>query len=226
MKKTLLTFLFVAAVSSASFAQVSFGPKLGLGISNLKDTKTSNGSATSYSAIITPIVGVVLNAQLTDNFAIRPELLFLQRGAKGDLGGGTTLHYRASYIEVPINLVGGFQAGPGKLEAFVGPSFGFGLGGHYKVEGNGFSNSGSIKAKKMPENFSGNNIYMNPINVSLNFGIDYKFDNGLLFQLGYNLGFSNIAPHYADSNLESKRNEDVTKASSVNFGIAYLFGGK
>ncbi|MDB5255936.1 MAG: hypothetical protein JWM14_631 [Chitinophagaceae bacterium] len=227
MKKTFLSFLFVAAVSSASFAQVSFGPKLGLGISTLKQTKTPDGqTTTTYSSILTPQVGVVLNAQITDNFAIRPELLYLQRGAKSDLGGGATLTTRASYVELPINLVGGFQAGPGKLELFVGPSFGLALGGHYKAEGNGNSVEGSIKPKKQPEGATGNDIYMNPLNVSLNIGVDYKFDNGLLIQAGYNLGFSNSTPHYANSDQESNRNKDVTKASSINFGVAYLFGGK
>lgn len=176
--------------------------------------------------MLTPQVGVVLNAQITENFAIRPELLYLQRGAKSDLGGGATLTTKSSYVELPINLVGGFQAGPGKLEVFLGPSFGLALGGHYKVEGGGYSNTGSIKPKKQPESSTGTDIYMNPLNISLNFGLDYKFDNGLLIQAGYNLGFSNTSPHFANSNQESDRSKDVTKASSINFGVAYLFGGK
>jgi hypothetical protein len=225
MKKTVLSFLFATAVSTATFAQVSFGPKLGLGISTLKDTKVSSGSASAYSAIVTPQIGVVLNAQLTDNFAIRPELLYLQRGSKESFPGGTTT-YRVGYVELPINLVAGIQAGPGKVEVFAGPSFGFGLGGHYKVEGNGISNSGSIKSKKQPETYTGNDMYTNAFNASLNFGLDYKFDNGLLIQVGYNLGLTNTSPHFANSTLESNRSKDVTKASAVNFAVAYLFGGK
>jgi hypothetical protein len=228
MKKTVLSFLFVAAVSSASFAQVSFGPKLGLGISTIKQTKTPEGqTTTTYSSILTPQVGVILNAQITDNFAIRPELLYLQRGAKSDLGGGATLTTRASYFELPINVVGGFQAGPGKLELFLGPSFGLAFAGHYKAEGNGNSIEGSVKPKKQPENTAGStDMYMNPFNVSLNFGLDYKFDNGFLIQAGYNLGLSNTSPHFADSDQESERSKDVRKASSINFAVAYLFGGK
>lgn len=134
---------------------------------------------------------------------------------------------RVSYIEVPINLVGGIQAGPGKVELFVGPSFGFGLGGRYKAEGFGNTVTGSIKAKKQPENTAGSNDrYVNPFNASLNFGIDYKFDNGLLIQVGYNLGLTNVNPHYANSNAESNRSNNVTKASAVNIAVAYLFGGK
>ncbi len=225
MKKTVLTILFATAVSTASFAQVSFGPKLGLGISSEKDTKVSSGTAASYSSILTPQVGVVLNAQLGDHFAIRPELLYLQRGAK-ESSGGATITYRAGYIELPINIAAGLQAGPGKFEVFAGPSFGYSLGGHYKVESSGYSGSGNIKAKKQPDSFTGTDVYMNPFNVSLNFGLDYKFDNGLLIQVGYNLGLSNNHPHYANSTLESDRSKDVTKTSSINFGVAYLFGGK
>lgn len=61
MKKTVLSFLFAASLSTAAFAQVSFGPKLGLGISNLKQT---SGPSYSNTPILTPQVGVVLNAQI------------------------------------------------------------------------------------------------------------------------------------------------------------------
>ncbi len=224
--KKILTIVLVA-FSAASFAQVSVGPKLGLGLSTIKDTKVSTGNtAGSYTSIITPQIGAVLNVQMGDIFALRPELLFVQRGFKQVQNGFTTVG-RVSYLELPINVAAGFQAGPGKLEFFAGPSFGFGLGGKIKSEGNGSSNTTTVKSGKEPaSNVPSNTVYLNGFNASLNFGIDYKFDNGLLIQAGYNLGLTNMLPHYADSNAESTRSEDVTKASAFNFGVAYLFGGK
>ncbi|MDB5272858.1 MAG: hypothetical protein JWO58_1225 [Chitinophagaceae bacterium] len=227
MKKQFLSFLFVAVSSSALFAQVSFGPKVGLGISSEKETKTPSGSTTDKNtSIITPTVGVVLNAQLGDIFALRPELLYLQRGTKTDLGGGVTETARVSYLELPINVAAGLQAGPGRFEVYAGPAIGVAIGGAYKAKGNSNTVTGSIKPKKEPSGATGNDVYINPINVSLNFGLDYKFDNGLLIQVGYNLGLSNLQPHYSDSNLEDHRKDQVNKASAVNISVAYLFGGK
>ena len=227
MKRKLLTTLLIVAASSASFAQVSFGPKLGLGISNMKDTKTSNGTGNTYTAIITPQIGAVLNVQFGDYVALRPELLYIQRGSQS-AGFGAVVTTRVSYIELPINVAGGLDLGPGRLEAFVGPSFGFVVGGKIKSDGGFYgTQTYSVKGAKIPTSgANGNTAYVNPLNVSLNFGVDYKFDFGLLVQVGYNLGLSNMNPHYADSNDESNRSKDVTKASAVNISVAYLFGGK
>jgi len=217
--------LFLVA-SSASFAQVSFGPKLGLGISTWKNTKVSSGTSYTYTSIITPQVGAVLNVQFGDYFAFRPEMLFIQRGAKSQTYGYTT-KLRTSYLELPINAVVGIEAGPGRLEFFAGPAIGICLGGKYSTEGSPYDKTYTFKTKKVPYPAVNNNYaYINPLNISLNFGVDYKFNNGLLIQMGYNLGLSNMTPHYEDPAKESKRNDNVTKSSAVTFGVAYLFGGK
>ncbi len=235
MKKVFLIGVFIISSISASFAQVSFGPKLGLGVSTLNNTKVSSGrSKSDYKSIITPTVGVVANFQLGNIFALRPELLYLQRGAKteytvtdwnGIVTGTGTSTMRISYLELPINLAAGIKAGPGKFEVFAGPSFALALGGKAKASGGGIDETITIRPGKVPTKPNGD-AHINPLNVSLNFGLDYKFNNGLFIQAGYNLGLSNISAHYEDSKAESRRNDNVTKASAVNFAVGFLFGGK
>jgi hypothetical protein len=227
MNKKLLTTFLVAAVSSVGFAQVSFGPKLGLGISRLKETKTPSGTSAVYNAIVTPQVGAVVNFQFGDYVAFRPELLYMQRGAKTTSFGSVTT-VRISYIELPINVAGGLHLGPGRLELFAGPSLGLVVGGKSKTDAGFYypSQTTTIKGAKVPTGGGTGSAYVNPLNVSLNFGVDYKFDFGLLLQVGYNLGLSNMNPHYADSYTESFRKDKVLKSSSINIGAAYLFGGK
>lgn len=243
MKKIfLLTAFSVLVLGSVSFAQVSFGPKLGMGLSKFLDVKRpSEDQSYDYSYIVVPQVGVLLNAQLGDHFALRPELLYTQRGTSAKSSTiifGDTYNYtgniRISYLELPINFVGSLKAGTGNVELFAGPSLALVLGGKSKEEVNGPSlhetRDGNVIAGTQPEGYydfgNNKNTYFNPFHVSLNFGAGYKFDNGLLIQLGYNLGLSNLSPHFEDSSEEDKRKDRVVKSNAFTLGIAYLFGGK
>ncbi|MDB5258285.1 MAG: hypothetical protein JWM14_2980 [Chitinophagaceae bacterium] len=242
-KKVLLTLFSFLGLATVSSAQISFGPKLGVGLSTFRDVKKpADQPGTNYSYLVVPQVGVLLNVQLGNHLAVRPELLYTQRATAGESSSiyfGNTysakIIMRVSYIELPINVVGNLKAGPGNIELFAGPSFGYVLGGNTKTEltsPSGTENrEGNVIAGKSPENYNdpGNtdqNTYINPFNVSLNFGAGYKFNNGLLIQLGYNLGFSNLVPHSDNSATENKRSDTVVKSSAFTLGIAYLFGGK
>jgi len=239
-KRFLLTALSVLGLASVSFAQISFGPKLGVGINKFVDVKTpSDQPSYDYSYLVVPQIGVVLNAQFGNHFAVRPELLYTQRGTISKTSAtifGSSINYegrmRISYLELPINLVGSVHAGPGNVELFAGPSFGYVLGGKSHEEVTGFINDtrdGKVIGKKQPSDYDAStddDTYINPLNVSLNFGAGYKFDNGLLIQLGFNLGLSNLNPHSADSDTEDERNNTIIKSNAFTLGVAYLFGGK
>ena len=246
MKKVIFSISIIAITSSALLAQVSFGPKIGGGCSILKDTKipTHQYSTESAKYSFVPQIGGVLNIDMGQTIAIRPELMFNQRATKiidNPHGVPATGNIRLSYIELPVNVAIGARSGPGKLEFFAGPAIALCLGGKLKAQegfsGNSESKNTSIKAGKNPVDpydismdpniaNSTDYTYINPLNFSLNFGIDYKFDNGILLQASYNAGLSNIHSHFSNKDLEASRREYVTKASSFNFGLAYLFSKK
>lgn len=221
--KKLFTLALLAA-SSAAFAQGIIGPKVGLNLSTFKDTKVPSGAtATDYKTIITPELGIVFNARLGDIISLRPEIMYVQRGTKVTYTGGSATT-RLNYAEIPFNIVGCIPAGPGKVEISAGPAAGYMFGGKRKVDG---YDDIKIKGEDQPTTPEANTSYSNYLNVSLNFGVGYNW-KGLIFQVGYNLGLSNLNPHYEDRNskAEENRSDNVTKASAVTFGLTYLFGGK
>jgi len=230
MKRVLLSLLMLAGLSSASYAQGIIGPKVGMSFSTARDTKVPDGQESiDYQTIITPQIGVVFNARLGDYVSLRPEILYSQRGFKAS-GTGFTAKGRFNYLEIPFNVVGTIKAGPGKVEVFAGPSVGYLFGGKMKFDAFGSSQDLNIKGEDRPSNYGttpSDNIYFNYLNVSMNMGLGYNW-KGLIFQAEYNLGLSNITPHAEDrdSEEESNRGDSVTKFSSINLAVIYLFGGK
>ena len=226
MKKTILSALTVGFlfVTGSAFAQVSFGPKVGLNISTLAadselglpDTKSKIGFQ----------LGGVLNAQLNDYFAIRPELLFNNVGTKFD-ENGVKGSFNTNYLTLPVNFVGQYPVSDNfKLQAFAGPYAALGLGGKYKFESDFGNTDGSIKMGKVPSDNTSDDFYMNSLDFGLNFGIGAQISS-LLITANYGLGLTNLEPHYKDSALEDTRGDDGKMYNrNITIGVAYLFGGK
>lgn len=229
MKKVLLSLFVLAGLSTASYGQGIIGPKVGLSFATATDTKVEEGGSTQdYKTIVTPQLGVVFNARLGDYVSLRPEILYSQRGFKLT-DNGYTFKARMNYLEIPFNVVGTFKAGPGKIEVFAGPSVGYLFGGKIKSDVPN-SKDLTIKGEDQPTDYNpltADQVYFNYLNVSMNAGLGYNW-KGLIFQAEYNFGFSNINPHHEDrdSNAEQNRGDNVTKLSSINLAIIYLFGGK
>lgn len=232
MKKNILSAFVLGAffVTGNTMAQVSFGPKIGLNLSSQNDkSKNASYTANKYESKIGYQIGGMLNVQINDYFAIRPELLFNSMGSKYSSGnqvgaiGTTTL--TTNYLSLPVNFVGQFPISENfKFQAFVGPYVALGLGGKYISEYPGGNNEGKIKLKKDPGNNS--NAYQNPLDFGLNFGIGFQAKS-FVFSASYALGLTSTQSHYSDSVLENSRgNYYKTTNRNITFGVAYLFGGK
>jgi len=62
--------------------------------------------------------------------------------------------------------------------------------------------------------FSGDDRQMNLIDAGLNFSVGYKLNNGILFNVGYGLGLSNLSPEKDQKNSSNR---------VINFGIGFQF---
>ena len=208
-----------------SQAQVSVGPKLGLNFSKFHGNKEADISDNTMMKVGYQIGGV-LNAQINDYFSIRPELFFNNVGSKFSSGGARST-FNLNYISLPVNFVGQYPINDNvKLQGFVGPYIAYGLGGKVKVEYMSDKEEYSIKMKKMPENLTTDAIYLNSLDLGLNFGLGLQAKS-FVFSASYAMGFTNIEPHYTDSQSEDKRGEDGKIYNrNISFGVAYLFGGK
>lgn len=131
MKKLFLGLGLVAGTIAFAQTSPSFGIKAGLNVSSISDDgyEDSKSKAGFYG-------GVFMNASLSEQFSIQPEVLYSQYGAKVTQSyttdiAGTVRKYESSqsrnldYITVPVMFQ--FNATPNfYLEA--GPEFGFLVG--------------------------------------------------------------------------------------------------
>jgi hypothetical protein len=238
MRKIIQIVLLIFCMSTSAFSQFSVGPKIGLGLSIFRDTKMVSPTggpiqftgAPVYKAIVTPQVGVIFNWDMGKFFSLRPELLYTQKGFTASstvYGSPFTSTCRLSYIEVPIHLILSGAIGSGHIEVLAGPALSYGIAGKQKLESNGNSQDITVKFGKVPDRYiPSNEIYYNPFNASLDFGFGYRL-KGLIVQFNYNLGLTNIRPHYEKSDFESKRNDNyITKASSFQLSVGYIFEKK
>lgn len=227
----LLLLVFLISYIHDLKAQVSIGPKIGMGLSTFTTMK-SDGIYDAYpvkKSIVTPQVGIMVNIELTRIFSVRPELLYNQRGFRVEnnfYGPASKFDIRINYIELPINLLLSGSFGPGRLEVFGGPSIAYGFGGKGKYEVNGDNKSIEVHSGKHPDEPAQFDIqYYNPFNASLNVGFGYKIKS-VIVQFAYNIGLTNTQCHFSNSTLEENRNSYVTKAWAFTFGVAYLFEKK
>jgi len=113
----------ISSVSLAAFAQVSFGVKAGLNLSNFAGDEPSNGENVEQRAGFH--FGVYVNIPLDQKLSVQPELLATTAGATWDeiteLENQDLVKLeiieRLAYLSMPINLTYSFgkfnlQAGP------------------------------------------------------------------------------------------------------------------
>lgn len=161
MKKVFLSFVFVV-VASAAFAQVSGGIRLGMNLANQK--AEALGISVSGDSKVGLLGGLYLTANLSDKFAVQPELLYSSMGSKTD-----DISDAFGYIQVPILLRYNINE---NFNLHAGPQIGLLL-------------SAKSDGVDIKDEFKGTDF-----GASFGAGVDFgKFNGGLR----YYLGFSNIS---------------------------------
>lgn len=227
MKKIILLASVLGASVLAS-AQVTFGPKIGLGMAAERwKIVNSEGGAELPSTLpgpkFSPQIGFAMNAALGDYFAIQPAIQYTAHGTKFSMLGVTaksTVHY----IQIPVQAIISYPINDDmKIGLGVGPYLGFTFGGSYKIEGGGMSESGSIKAKgdvKEADMEKEKTDYVAPLDYGLSVGPVFQV-KGFQIALNYNLGFANTTPKY-----EGKKAAIGTYNAWYGLNVAYFLGGK
>lgn len=217
MKKLFFTAVIAVFGLTVGNAQmeVSFGVKAGLNVStiggdlgiadydNYTDTKSKIGFH----------VGGLAELMLSEKFALQPELLFSQQGAKSEYRDAgfpedneditTTL----SYINLPI-MAKFFPIEGLSIEA--GPQVGFLVSDKTEVEFDGMTEDD-------------NEINYKSIDFGLNIGAGYKMENGLMFQLRYNFGLTKIDDGYDDVDFGVFGSTFSRKNRNFQVSVGYMF---
>jgi hypothetical protein len=219
--KKLLFVAGISLLSVASFAQVQFGAQIGGNLAS-GTSKYEEGSITVDQDLKSKfgfLVGAVAEMPISSAISFRPELNFIQKGAKyEETIQGITIkdEITLNYLELPLNFVYNFDAGAGKFFVGLGPSIGFGLSGKAKYSETGFPEEEVDVKFDGEKNPTDGKRHLKAIDFGGNFLAGYKMANGLFINLGYTIGFSNIDP--AD-NYTYKNNGFAIK-------LGYMFGGK
>lgn len=228
MKKLFLGLGLVAGTFAFAQTSPSFGLKAGLNVSSISDDgyEDSKAKAGFYG-------GVFMNAPLSEQFSIQPEVLYNQYGAKvtssrSSTIGSTTTTVKGSnsvnldYITVPVMFQ--FNATPNfYLEA--GPEFGFLVGAKSKGDttttittGGSTSTSSSSGSTDIKDNISS-------FNMGAGLGLGFNFTPNFGINARYVAGFTDINKKSDGSDGTTSTNNDNNKNRNNTFqiGLSYKF---
>ena len=196
---TLVAFLALS-ISFDTKAQKkvwSFGPEVGISISNYGKDASSNDSK------VGAVAGGFITYSIVNTFAITAKLLYYQKGAAYAPDTKETLHY----LEVPV--IGRFflnKEGNFRPNIFVGPSFGFLQGASQKI--------GNNKSEKID---SYKNIYNN-VDVGITGGVGFNFlianETYFILDARYTHGLSDIS-----KSSINVTNNSLALTAGVSFGF-------
>ncbi len=184
MKRIFLLLVPVLMVACSINAQIKMGLIGGINFSDAKQTQlffTDTESTTNFA------VGGVLDYQLTDNFSIKLEPLYIEKGSYGELNVSNfvpaKISLNLSYFEIPVL----FKYSVGNTVQpymFVGPTIGFKLDSDIMLEAGPFEfgiDAGDVLEK---------------LEYSLNIGggINYQIDElaTIFFEAKYVFGLTDI----------------------------------
>lgn len=177
-------------LTTGLFAQsISFGAKGGLNIADVTNVSNSK-TRTSFH------LGAFAKVQLTENWAVQPELVYSGQGFKADPPIISDFTVALNYINLPVMLQ--YHIIP-EFHLEAGPQIGFRVAAKAKDGGN------SIDLK---DDYKG-------MDFGLGFGLGYTFDMGLGIGARYNFGLTDVY----DGNSDDSR-----KNSVAQFGLYYIIG--
>ncbi len=217
MKKLILSLAVVA--SSFAFAQ-QFGIKGGVNVSSL--SKDSN--LTDQKTKIGFNAGIFMNAAVSENFSIQPELLYSQYGSKVEdittsSAGGITTTNKSSYstnldyITVPVmfqyKLVPSFY-----LEA--GPEFGFLMSAKDKGDNSITTTSGGTSNILTSSGTTDIKNDINSFNFGVGIGAGFLLTNNIGINARYVAGVTDIAK-------DRPSGQDIVKNNVLQVGLNYKF---
>ncbi len=196
----LCAFLLLAAFMPrpATAASIDLGVKGGLALSNLR--WTGEGPEEGWCNLTKPVFGVFAAFNLSQTFAIQPELYLWMAGAQiEDSFEGDTfkMQFLFNYLHIPVLAkVHLIKEGKVRPILFAGPAFSFLMTAKQKAWYNG-SPKGEEDVKE----------YLKSTDLSAVFGGGLEFYLNkimLVLDVRYNLGFTNIDKESEDTTIKNK----------------------
>ncbi len=189
--------------------QFSYGPKIGLSLSTI--SAEDNGTFTSRVGFT---AGLMAEIKLSEKFSLQPEALYSMQGAKASndyfiYDNGLEFEnviVKLDYINFPI--LAEYYITP-KLSAQFGPQLSLLVNSKLELD---FTYEGGTQ-------FRSNSIdeQIRDMDFGLSGGFEYILDNGILFNLRYNLGLRDFVLA-ADGGLQGDNKNNV-----IQLSVGYKF---
>jgi len=194
--KKLVLLLLTGALLSTTHAQIKFGLKAGLNLSNISGSEVSGAKMkTDFNG------GAFVQIPVGEMFAVQPEVVYSGQGTKSSFDGAD-FKINLGYVNVPVlfqyHHPSGFFAGTGTQVGFL-------LSAKEKAG----SDHVDIKSQFKSVDFSwafGVGYLFKPVNV----GIEARFNQGI----------SNVISSEGQQGSSATAHNQV-----IQIGLIYLFGG-
>ena len=204
MKKFFTLVVLLATMTVAAQAQVKFGVKGGLNLTNMKFDNSIVDKSNQTGFFIGPTINFTLPVV---GLGIDASALYDQRSAKIE---GSEDKLKQQSIQIPVNLRYGFGLGnTASLYIFAGPQFGFNIGDKTT---NLLNNALEWRLKDS--------------NLSANLGVGLMLLNHLQVSANYNVALGTTGEtNVVNSTLSTAGNilTGKTKANAWQLSVAYFF---
>jgi hypothetical protein len=207
MKKLLLLVCFAMASATAFSQSISYGIKGGANFGKLvisaegTDLTVTSGTNTSFNA------GIFADFKLS-KFSIQPAINLMGKGGKfssdmdGEEGGASGFaKLNLLYLQVPVDLLYHVEVVAGDIFFGAGPYIAYGISGKGTANVDGNTVSEDVKF--------GSDEEFKSTEAGLNITAGVKLKGGLLFNVNYDFGFTNIA-----------NDSDVAKLKTRTLGLS------
>ena len=203
--------------SIGAFAQMSFGAKAGLNLTNMT-IKAGDEKNDDISYKYGFNAGAFADFSISDLFGVEAGLNVEMKGYQinneydGSLGiTSETIKENLTYVTIPVDVKLSF----GSFYVLAGPYFGIAAIGKIKVKKE-FKNTDDYKHTEDIKfgNKKGESD-LKRMDLGVGFGAGYEINNHLGIRLGYDLGLANLQPG-GDS-------KNSTKNGSINISATYKF---
>lgn len=213
-------FYLTSYSQSSDNSKVSLGILAGVNFQNLNG-EDSEGDKLSNEMLVGFHAGLNAQIPIAPEFYFQPGVLFSTKGAK-DSGTGYKSQLNLSYLEIPLEFMYKGSIGNGYVMVGIGPYFGFGITGKYKLETNSATLESNIEfSKSVDDSSSPDKYYLKSFDAGGNIFAGYEMESGLFFRLNTQLGMVNISP---ENNLTGSKGQAVVKNTGFGLSIGYRFG--
>ena len=219
----ILTIVFFITMTSMTFSQ-TIGVKAGLNLSNMLMKDDNSTYSTDFKMNPGFNLGATVDFPIGEIFSIEPGLILSTRGFKEestlDIHPWETVTYKSKmnnyYLDIPVNLKAGFNAGNVKIYGLFGPYLGIGLTGKIKTEITGL-NGTETEEENVNWGTYEDEDNLKRVDFGLTAGAGVEFYS-IILEVSYGYGLLNISPY----------SDDGFKINNRVLGISagYRFGSK